>query len=167
MTYSKDTMETDIKPYEAEQAANAYLMSVVAVIAGLPLPIINVLASLLFFAAKRKSPYAVRWHSLQSLLGQVIVMPFNSLAFWWTFRIFFSHLDMLDHNLHIGKEFLTFASPAYWAYMCFALLLNIFEFIAVIATAVAVRKGKNIRWFGIAAITDVLCSKENRDPYAI
>ena len=35
--------------HETEKASNSYLMSLVAVVAGLPLPIINLLATFFFF----------------------------------------------------------------------------------------------------------------------
>ena len=38
--------------HEAEKASNSYLMSLIAIIAGLPLPIINLLATLIFSTAK-------------------------------------------------------------------------------------------------------------------
>ena len=46
--------------HEAERASNSYLMSVVAVMAGLPLPIFNLIASIIFFFGNRKSTYFVR-----------------------------------------------------------------------------------------------------------
>ena len=51
-----ETLTFPYKPddYEAEKASNSYLMSVVAVIAGLPLPIINLVATAIFFLGNRK-----------------------------------------------------------------------------------------------------------------
>jgi len=161
-----------LQPYEYEAAGNAYLMSLAAVVAGLPLPIINVIAALIYYMAKRKSSYAIRWHALQALLAQLIVMPFNSVAMWWTIKILSNELlweetSRGSYSIRSGEYLLSSFSSIYWAYLAFVLLLNIFEFIAVISTAIQVRKGINVRWFGIASITDALCSKENRDPYAI
>ncbi|MDP1993761.1 MAG: hypothetical protein Q8K40_00805, partial [Ignavibacteria bacterium] len=48
--------------YEAEKASNSYLMSMVALIAGLPLPIINLIATVIFYVGNRKGSYFVRWH---------------------------------------------------------------------------------------------------------
>ncbi|MFP9100741.1 hypothetical protein ACLI09_16955 [Flavobacterium sp. RHBU_24] len=163
-----------LQPYEYEAAGNAYLMSLAAAVAGLPLPIINVIAAFIYFLARRKSSYAIRWHSLQALLAQLIVMPFNSIALGWTLSIILHQHPfsawVLPHSDHIvtHSDFTQFSfPPLFWAYLAFVLLLNIFEFIAVISTAIQVRKGINVRWFGIAVITDALCSKENRDPYTI
>ena len=49
----------------------------------------------------------------------------------------------------------------------FIVLLNITEFVIVIYTSTRVKKGENIRWFGIASLTDRLCSKEDRNPYKL
>ena len=40
--------------HEAEKASNSYLMSLIAVIAGLPLPIINLIATVIFYLGNRK-----------------------------------------------------------------------------------------------------------------
>jgi uncharacterized membrane protein len=161
-----------VQPYEHEQAGNAYLMSIVAVVAGLPLPIINVIASFLFYLAKRKATYYVRWHSLQALLAQAVIMPFNSIALAWTINIFYSSLtwektSYSQYSAHLDQDLYTFPSVWYFLYIFLILALNIAEFIGVLITAIGVRNGKNIRWAVIANITDRLCSKENRDPYAI
>jgi hypothetical protein len=157
------TTTIEVQPYEHEPASNAYLMSVIGIISGLPLPVVNVIASLIFYYNKRKDSYYVRWHSLQALLAQVIVMPFNSIAMAWTLRILFAKLEeapaFVDHpeyytELKSQLTFLDHATLGYWVYIFFILLLNITEFIAVIITATEVRKGKNIRFWGIAKITD-------------
>lgn len=176
MTNDKETTIPQPHPYDYEQASNAYLMSVVAVTAGLPLPIINVVASLIFFLAKRKASYFVRWHALQGVLAQLVVMPFNSVAFAWTLSVILQRHPFgswnLPHRYYTNSvsynDFSSVtASALYWAYIIFVVVLNIIEFIAVISTAIQVRKGKNVRWFIIANITDALCSKKNRDPFVI
>ena len=40
---------------EAEKASNSYLMSLIAIMVGFPLPIINLMATLFFYIANRKS----------------------------------------------------------------------------------------------------------------
>ncbi|MBY0486365.1 MAG: hypothetical protein K2P85_04130 [Flavobacteriaceae bacterium] len=39
--------------HESEKASNSYLMSLVALVAGLPLPIINLIATFFFFIANK------------------------------------------------------------------------------------------------------------------
>ena len=67
--------------HENEKASNSYLMSLVAVIAGLPLPIINLLATFFFYLANRKSTFFVRWHCTQALLSQAVLL-FSNFLFW-------------------------------------------------------------------------------------
>ena len=148
MTYKEEF----IYPQEYEQAANSYLMSVVAIIAGLPLPIINLIASVGYYMAHRKSSYFVRWHCIQAVLAQAIMIPFNSIAFGWTLAIFLERKEV---------------TLAYGTYMFLIVFFNVFEFFAVIYTSLKVKKGIDVRWPVIAGITDSLCSTENRDKYKI
>ena len=160
-----------IHPNEYEQASNSYLMAIVAVIGGLPLPIINLIASFGYYLAKRKASYFVRWHAIQAVLAQLILVPFNSLAWAWTLGTFIkSGRFLLEHSHdgrnHIWSLFEALTAP-YIIYMSFIILFNTFEFFAVMYTGARVRKGHNVRWFLIANITDRLCSKEKRDIYNI
>ena len=170
------TQDTHIYVTELEQVSNSYLMAVVSVIAGLPLPIINVIASFFFYLAHRNASYFVRWHCIQSVLSQAVMIPFNSIAFAWTLKIMFSNSqdfleqDAPNHYTFSGmfaSEFFDSLSLYYVLYISIIVLLNIVEFVAVITTAAQVRKGKNVRWFIIANITDAITSKQNRDKYRI
>lgn len=164
------TNNSTIYPHEYEQASNAYLMAVVSVIAGLPLPVINVIASFVYYLGHRKSSYFIRWHCIQAVIAQALIIPFNSIAFAWTIAIFSRNLSFgMSSDVSEGIIAYNFseASISYWLYMAFILLLNVIEFFAVIFTAIRVRNKHNVRWFIAASITDSLCSKENRDPYRI
>ena len=167
----KNTTE-QIYPHDLEQASNGYLMSLVAIIAGLPLPIVNVLASLIFYISHAKSSYFVRWHGLQALLAQCLVIPFNSLAFAWTLTLLFSHTPLKLFSLQgestlVNDSLFGVSLIYYGLYVMFVFILNIAEFVATIYTASQVRKGVNVRWFLIANITDSLCGKQKTDPYRI
>jgi uncharacterized membrane protein len=148
--YTNKTFE--VQDYELQQASNAYTMALVSVIAGLPLPIVNVIASLIYYATQSKSSYFVRWHCIQAILAQTIMLPFNSLAFGWTLKIIFT-----------SKE----PSLWYFTYLFSVVLFNVIEFISVLITAASVRKGIAVRWFIVANITDSITSKQNRDPFRI
>lgn len=128
--------------HEAERASNSYLMSLIAVIAGLPLPIINLLATFFFFMANRKGTYFVRWHCTQALLSQASLLVMNSCGFWWTVSILFS-----DGTL----------SNSYVSYMMTIFLFNLVDFIATIYTAIETRKGKHISWWFYGDLTNLLC----------
>ncbi|MDZ4667829.1 MAG: DUF4870 domain-containing protein [bacterium] len=133
-----------VKEDEAEKASNAYLMSLIAIIAGLPLPIINLIATLIFYLGNRKGTYFIRWHCLQALLSQLSLLFANSYGFWWTIYIIFGS-DHLSSN--------------YFAYIFTLIIFNVVEFIATIYTAIQTRKGKHVRWFLYADICDLLCKK--------
>ena len=166
----KTTRET-IYPSDLEQASNSYLMAIVAVIAGLPLPIFNTIASLIYYAGHRKSSYFVRWHCIQAILAQAVMIPFNSFAFGWTIALITLDTTISFLNLqggYNGEPDNFIYNPAYFIlYITVIILFNIAEFITVIITAIQVRKGKNVRWFILANLTDALTSKQNRDPYIL
>lgn len=128
--------------HEKEKASNAYLMSLIMFIVGLPLPIVNLIATVVFWLGYRRSSFYVRWHCTQALLLQLSLFFVNSYGFWWTMSILF------------GDESL---SNAYLAYLFTAILFNLSELITTIYTTVETRKGKNIRWWFYAALTDRLC----------
>jgi uncharacterized Tic20 family protein len=128
--------------HEAESASNSYLMSLVAVIAGLPLPIVNLLATFFFFVANRKKTFFVRWHCTQALLSQLSLFLMNTVGFWWTISIMF--FDESVTNNYIG-------------YMIVIFFFNVAEFIATIYTAVKTRNGKHVEWFFYGDLTNMIC----------
>ncbi len=128
--------------HEAEKASNSYLMSLVAVIAGLPLPIVNLFATLIFYMGNRKGTYFVRWHCTQALLSQFSMLFVNSTGFWWTISIMFTD-EAITGN--------------YIAYMIAAILFNITELIATIYTAIQTRKGKHVEWWFYGDLTNIIC----------
>lgn len=128
--------------YESEKASNSYLMSVVAVLAGLPLPIINLLATLLFYFGNRKSTYFVRWHCTQALLSQLTVLCMNSASFAWTMSIIFRDATVTN---------------TYIAYMITVVLFNIGEFIATVYAAIVTRKGQHVVFWFFGPLTALIC----------
>lgn len=140
-------MKTSAFPYEPgdhelERASNSYLMSLVAVVAGLPLPIINLLATFFFFLGNRKSTYFVRWHCTQALLSQCSLLFMNAAGFSWTLKIAFTDATI---------------SNAYIAYMITVVIFNIADFIATMYSAIEVRKGKHVQWWFYGNLTNLLC----------
>lgn len=128
--------------HEAEKASNSYLMSLIALIAGMPLPIINLIASVIFFIGNRKGTYFVRWHCTQALLSQFSLLFMNSFGFWWTISIMF------------GPETLT---NKYIGYIITVLIFNIGEFIATVYSAIQTRKGIHVKWFFYGNLTNLIC----------
>jgi uncharacterized Tic20 family protein len=130
--------------HEAEKASNSYLMSLVAAIAGLPLPIINLIATFIFYMGNRKGTYFVRWHCTQALLSQFSLLFMNSFGFWWTVSIIFS--DAVVTNYYV-------------AYVITVILFNLVEFIATIYTAIHTRKGEHVQWWLYGDLTNLICRR--------
>lgn len=130
--------------HETEKASNSYLMSLIAVVAGMPLPIINLFATLFFFIGNRKSTYFVRWHCTQALVSQLTLLLINSAAFWWTISIMFT------------EETIT---TKYIAYMLTVIIFNITEFVVTIYTAIKTRKGIHVEWWFYGTFTHLICKR--------
>lgn len=127
---------------EREKAANSYLMSLMAAMVGLPLPIVNMLATVVFYLANRKRSYYVRWHCTQALISQIPLYFINTVLFWWTIRFL------------LGYDSLT---SFYFAYLFTVVLFNVIDYIATIYSAVKVRKGEQVEWYVYGGLTDLIC----------
>jgi uncharacterized Tic20 family protein len=138
----KNTFAYVTTEHENEKASNSYLMSLVVVIAGLPLPIINLLATLFFYIVNRKSTYFVRWHCTQALLSQLVLLFANSYSFWWTVSIIFTDEKVSNH---------------YFAYLFTVIVFNILEIISTIYCAIQTRKGKHVEVFFFGNVTNLIC----------
>ena len=130
--------------HESERASNSYLMSLIALMAGFPLPIINLFATFIFFLGNRKGTYFVRWHCTQALLAQMSLIAVNSTTFGWTMSIIF------------GPKTVT---NVYIAWVITAITFNLIEFSATVFTAVNTRKGRHTEWFFYGTLTNLLCRK--------
>ncbi|HMP98292.1 MAG TPA: DUF4870 domain-containing protein [Cyclobacteriaceae bacterium] len=131
--------------HENEKASNGYLMSVVALIAGLPIPIFNLLATFFFYLANRNESYFVRWHCTQALLAQFSLFFMNSVGFWWTVSVVF---------------FNGTATNAFISYVITVLLFNLTEFIFTYYSAVKTRNGVHVEWWFYGSLTHLICKPE-------
>ena len=135
-----------ISDEDAEKASNAYLMSTIALIIALPLPILNMIATIAFYIANRKKTYFVRFHCIQSLLPQILIIIINSIAVWWTFSI------LLDYSL---------VSNVFVGFIITVLLFNLFEFIVSLYAAVQTRKKQDVRYWIFGAFTELICKPDS------
>jgi hypothetical protein len=140
MIYYRD-FSYEPSDFESEKASNSYVMSLIALMGGMPLPIINLIATLVFYLGNLKSSYYVRWHCTQALLSQLTVLPVNSIGFWWTWSIVFDDASVTNNFI---------------AYIVTLLVLNLTEFGATIYTAIEVRKGQHIEWWLFGDITHLI-----------
>ena len=127
---------------ETEKASNSYLMSLIALMAGLPVPIVNLVATFIFYLGNRKGTYFVRWHCTQALTSQITVFFMNTAGFWWTISIIF--YDARLTNLYIS-------------YIITVAIFNLFEFSVTIYAAVQTRKGKHVEWWFWGPLTNLVC----------
>lgn len=130
------------REHELEAASNSYLMSLLAAMAGLPFPIINLLATVIFYLANKCNTYFVRWHCTQALISQVPLFFTNSVLFWWTIRVLLGWTPL---------------SSFYFAYLFTVVLFNVIDFIATIHTMIAVRRGRQVEWYVYGGITHLIC----------
>ncbi|MEO9477006.1 MAG: DUF4870 domain-containing protein [Cyclobacteriaceae bacterium] len=130
----------DISTRQREDAMGAYLMMFAALAAGLPLPIINLIAAIIYYIVNKNKSRFVKFHSLQSLYSQLPTTLLNAGLVFWTFRILFK-----DGSFQNGEEFLEgFAtvSEVYWGYVWVVAVANLLYVIFSIIGAVKARKGR-------------------------
>lgn len=126
--------------HECERASNGYLMSLAAAFVGMPIPIVNVLATVGFAIANRNSTPFVKWHTTQALLSQLFLFPINSFMMYMSWSVFWKGNPMTN---------------AYIGYLITVMLFNVLDCIATIHAAAAVRKGQHVQWWFFAELTQM------------
>jgi uncharacterized membrane protein len=128
MEYAPLPQPEEIPEREKEDAMGAYLMMFAAVAVGLPLPVINLIAAIIYYFINRKKSRFVHFHSLQSLLSQIPTTLINWALVIWAAAIFFRE----DWKL----------TPEFWGYAIFAGACTLLYFIVSIIAAYKARQGK-------------------------
>lgn len=128
--------------HETRKAAYSYIMSLIALAGGMPLPILNFLATLIFYLGKRKSTYFVRWHAIQALYSQLSLLLLNSGGVYWTLNIVFGNYTVTN---------------AFVAYLIIVIVANVTEFVATIISSVNINKGQHVEWWLYGALTHQTC----------
>jgi hypothetical protein len=131
--------------YESEKASFSYLMSLITIIAGLPLPGINLISTFAFYLSNRKSTYFIRWHCIQTLLLHIFFVLINAYPFWKIISILF-------YDGQITNSFI--------AYFITAILFNFAGFIMTIYAAIYTGRGKHVYWFLWGDLTDLICREK-------
>jgi uncharacterized membrane protein len=127
MNYHPLLQPEEIPVREREDAMGAYLMMFASIGAGLPLPIINLIAAIVYFFVNKKKSHFVHFHALQSLLSQLPTSLINAGGVFWALRIFIYHWEFSD---------------VFKGYLIMALVANLIYFIFSIIAAVQARKGR-------------------------
>ena len=117
----------DLTEREKEDAMGAYLMMFAAWGVGLPLPLVNVIAAVIYFFVNRNKGPFVRFHAHQSMTSQVLVGVINAGVIFGVLRIIFFEAELNRY---------------FFAYIIVAIIINILYFIFSILGAVFARKGR-------------------------
>jgi uncharacterized membrane protein len=117
-----DEIETRVK----EDAMGAYFMMFATSAIGIPLPILNLVAAVVYYYVNRSKGKFVQFHTLQSLWSQIPVTLLNSGLVAWTIVNFVRDLSFTSY---------------YWGYLIMVGVANLVYFIFSIIGAVKARKG--------------------------
>ena len=97
MEYHELKQPDELTKREKEDAMGAYLMMFASIGAGLPLPIINLIAAVIYYFINKSNSRFVQFHALQSLLSQFPTSIINAVAVFWAAQIYlFDNLEMND-----------------------------------------------------------------------
>lgn len=118
----------EVTKREREDGMGAYLMMFAGIAAGLPLPILNLLASIVYYYVNKSKGRFVKFHCLQSLWSQLPTTALNAGLLFWTLRIVFT-------------ESMNF-TDMYKGYLAMVIITNLLYFIFSIVGAVRARQGR-------------------------
>jgi uncharacterized Tic20 family protein len=150
----------EISSAEKDDAMGAYLMMFAAWAVGLPLPILNLIAAVIYFYVNKKTSRFVAFHALQSLLSQIPVTLINVALIVWLVR-----------NVITGAVY----SSGFFILLAVMVCSNILYLIFSIAALVRAKKGNFFyipffgrvafgRYYGPNAVSLEVSVKENRPP---
>jgi uncharacterized membrane protein len=105
----------------------AYLMMFASLAIGLPIPLVNLIASVIYFLVNRKSSPFAAFHSLQALLTHVPVVLLNAGAVGWLIGILVSQAG--------------FHAAFFW-YLFFTVLVNVLYIAWSIVALIHASKGR-------------------------
>jgi len=117
----------EVSKRERDDAMGSYLMMFAALGAGLPLPIVNLLAAIIYYFVNRNKGRFVRFHLLQSLWSQIPLTLLNGFMVIWTIRNFITNSDF---------------SQLFFGLLWTTVIVNILYFAFSIYAAVQANKGR-------------------------
>lgn len=128
----------------------AYLMMFAALAAGLPLPVINLIAAIIYYFVNRGKSRFVNFHSLQSVLSQLPTSLMNAVAIFWGIRILMEDWEFND---------------TFKGYLIVTLIANLLYIAFSIVAAVRARKGRMyyFLFFGRIAYDSAFRIRPERD----
>lgn len=117
----------EISAREKEDATGAYLMMFASTAIGLPLPIINIIASIVYYFINRSKGRFVNFHSLQSLYSQLPVSLLNSSVVIWAI------VNFVKSNPFTNQ---------FWGLLITSVIITIIYFTFSIIAAVRAHQGR-------------------------
>lgn len=117
----------ELSTREKEDAMGAYLMMFASTGMGLPLPIVNLIAAVIYYFINRSKSRFVKFHTIQSLLSQLPTSFLNGVVVMWTFR-----------NIYKDRDFTDF----FFGFLAMVVVLNLIYIIFSLVAAVRARKGR-------------------------
>ncbi len=86
----------EITEREKDDAMGAYLMMFASLAIGLPIPLLNLIASVIYFLVNRKTSPFVAFHALQALLTHIPVVVLNAGVVAWLIVNLATHASWAD-----------------------------------------------------------------------
>lgn len=117
----------EVSVREREDAMGGYLMMFASFAIGLPLPVINLIAAVIYYLTNRKKSRFVDFHITQSLLSQIPTTLLNIVLVSWTIR-----------NLIFEHDFTDF----FKGYLVMVILANLLYLGFSIYAAIKARRGE-------------------------
>ncbi len=133
-----------------EDAMGAYFMMFATAALGLPLPLLNLVAAIIYYYVNRDKGRFVQFHTLQSLYSQIPVTLLNTGLVAWTIVNFVRDFDF---------------NGMYWGYLVMTAIADLVYLIFSIVGAVKARKGifYYFLFFGKLAYHQVYRVRPGRD----
>lgn len=118
----------EIELREREDAMGGYFMMFASLAVGLPLPVLNLVAAVIYFYLNKSKSRFVHFHSLQSLISQLPTSLMNAGLVFWSVQIW------IFENYDYGQEYL--------GYLILTAVANLAYIIFSIIGAIKARKGE-------------------------
>lgn len=118
----------EIEVREREDAMGGYFMMFASLAVGLPLPIINLIAAIIYYYLNKSKSRFVHFHSLQSLISQFPTSLMNAGLVFWTLQIW------IFRNIDFSQEFL--------GYLILTVVANLVYIVFSVVGAINARRGK-------------------------
>ena len=127
MEYHPLPQPEEVTQREREDAMGSYFMMFATTAIGLPMPIINMIAAIVYYYVNKSKGRYVQFHTLQSLYSQIPVTALNLVLVVWLLRNLFK--DFMFTNM-------------FWGFLAMTLLANLIYFAFSIVAAVRANKGR-------------------------